>query len=183
MQSISKSFQLHLRGTSRIHPLISSIPLSLVQAAISCLDYFSSLLVAPSASIFAHLEFVLSRVSRGSLRSTFLKKPLFWHPVTFHLILLRNQSHNSDLKCPVLSDLYPITSLGSSPIPFPPDCSTPAALASLLPPGFLPFKDLCSLFSLPALLSPRYLCVCSLTPYVFAEMSPSQHKKVCSIIL
>ncbi|KAB0368202.1 hypothetical protein FD755_019968 [Muntiacus reevesi] len=39
----------------------------LIQAAISCLDYFSSLLIALIASTLPHLEFVFSRVSRGSL--------------------------------------------------------------------------------------------------------------------
>ena len=92
---------------SRIHSLlVTAIPKLVIQAAISCLDYFSSLLIALTASTLPHLEFVFSRVSRGSLVNTILKKPLFWYPVASYLILLKTQSHDSGLKHPIWSDTH-----------------------------------------------------------------------------
>lgn len=129
--------------------------MSLVRAAISYLDYFSSLLIALSASPLAHLDSVLDRVSRENLVSALLKRLLFWHPVASQLILLKNQSHGSDLKHLIWSD-PPSPLWVHLLLLFFLICSSPAPLACLLSkPGFLPFEDLCYLFSLPAVLFPQ----------------------------
>lgn len=104
--------------------------------------------------------FVLSRVSRGRLVSTILKKPLFWYPGASYLLLLKNQSHDSGLKYPAWSVTPPPLSVHLLLL-FLLICSTPAILASLLYLGFCPFvRAFCSFFSLPAVLFPRIL-VCT----------------------
>lgn len=104
---------------SRIHSLLTTtIPMLLIQVAISCLDSFS-LLIALIASTLPHLEFVFSRVSGGSLVNTILKKPFFCYPVASYLILLKTQVMTVAQN--TLFDLIPVSSLSSSPVTFPPE--------------------------------------------------------------
>ena len=153
---------------SRIHSLlITAIPMLLIQAAIFCLDYFSSLLIALIASTLSHLEFVFSRVCRGSLGNTILKKPLFWYPVAY-LILLKTQSHDSGLKHPIWSDTHHLSEFLSYSF------SSWFVLLRLLglayfPLAFSHLRVFAPCFLCLHCFSPRYLCVHSLTfPYVFA---------------